>query len=184
MAQINFDATKVEPADSFEPIPNGDYVIVFVESEFVVTKRGDGKYLQFISQILDGPFKGRKLWTRLNLDNKNPAAVKIAERELSSICHAVNVLHPLDSAELHNIPLTARVEYVPATDTRRAGNEIKDYKSISAANNTPQPHSPVQVAMQPAAFAQPTQTATAPIAHPQAPIANGAPATPWWSKKS
>jgi hypothetical protein len=184
MAQINFDATKVEPADSFEPLPNGDYVIVFVESEFIATKRRDGKYLQLIAQVLDGPFKGRKLWARLNLDNKNPAAVKIAERELSSICHAVNVLHPLDSAELHNIPLIARVEYVPETDTRRAGNEIKDYKSISAANNTQQPRVPVQAAPPPAAFAQPTQTAPAPIAQPQAAVAQGAPAAPWWSKKS
>jgi hypothetical protein len=183
MAQINFDATKVEPADSFEPLPNGDYVIVFVESEFVATKRGDGKYLQFISQVLDGPFKGRKLWTRLNLDNKNPAAVKIAERELSSICHAIGVLHPLDSAELHSIPLIARVEYVPATDTRRAGNEIKDYKAISAANNTPQPHAPVQSAQPPQPAMQVTPAPT-PNSHPQSPTAQGAPATPWWSKKS
>jgi hypothetical protein len=96
----------------------------------------------------------------------------------------VNVLHPLDSAELHNIPLIARVEYVPATDTRRAGNEIKDYKGINAANNTQQTHAPVQAPPQPVAFAQPTQTAPAPIAQPQAAAAQSAPSTPWWSKKS
>ena len=55
-------------------------------------------------------FKGRNLWARLNLDNPNEIAVKIARAELSALCRAVGVLEPKDSVELHNLPLVISVK--------------------------------------------------------------------------
>ena len=37
------------------------------------TKNGGGSYLQLTFQVLDGPYKGRLLWARLNLTNSNAA---------------------------------------------------------------------------------------------------------------
>ena len=105
----NFDASKVDPASSFDPIPAGKYLAAIVASELRPTKSGSGHYLELTFEIAEGQHKGRRLWARLNLDNPNPQAVQIARGELSAICRAVGVLQPRDSAELHNLPLSIKV---------------------------------------------------------------------------
>ena len=70
-----FDATQVEPTTNFEPVPAGKYEAVITESEMKPTKSGSGSYLQLSFQIVDGPFKNRLLWSRLNLSNPNNQAV-------------------------------------------------------------------------------------------------------------
>lgn len=110
MANLNgFDARQVDPAEGFDPIPAGKYLAVITETEMKDTKKGGGQYLQLTFQIIDGPFKGRYVWARLNLKNSNPTTVQIARGELSAICRAVGVMTPSDSAELHNLPLVISV---------------------------------------------------------------------------
>ncbi|MGD9126460.1 MAG: DUF669 domain-containing protein, partial [Planctomycetia bacterium] len=66
MANLNgFDANQVDPSTSFDPIPAGKYVAVITESEMKDTKSGVGQYLQLTFDIIDGKYKGRKLWSRL-----------------------------------------------------------------------------------------------------------------------
>ena len=84
-----FNANEVDPNFAFEPVPSGKYLAVITESEMKPTKSGTGSYLQFTFEILDGQFKGRKVWARLNLVNSNEMTVKIAQAELSAICRAV-----------------------------------------------------------------------------------------------
>ena len=72
MANLNgFDANNVDPATDFEPIPAGKYLAVITDSEMKPTKSGSGHYLELTFQVIDGPFKNRLLWSRLNLDNPN-----------------------------------------------------------------------------------------------------------------
>jgi len=80
-----FDAQSVEPNDSFDPLPNGDYLCIIVSSEMKPTKAGDGAYLELELQVLEGQYTGRKLWDRLNLNNSNETTVWIARGALSSI---------------------------------------------------------------------------------------------------
>lgn len=128
MADLHgFDANTVEPAGDFEPIPPGKYLAVITESEMKPTKAGTGHYLQLTFQIIDGPFQNRLLWGRLNLDNPNDTARKIAQGELSAICRAVGVLAPNDSVELHNLPLVIHVRCKKRTDTNEIVNEVKGY---------------------------------------------------------
>jgi len=122
-----FDANTVEPAGDFEPIPAGKYVAVITESEMKPTKAGTGNYLQLTFQVIEGPFQNRLLWARLNLDNPNETARKIAQGELSAICRAVNVLAPNDSVELHNLPLVINVRCKKRADTGEIVNEVKGY---------------------------------------------------------
>lgn len=133
-----FDANTVEPTTDFEPIPAGKYLAVITESEFKPTKSGNGSYLQFTFEILDGPHRGRHLWARLNLDNPNQTAVKIARAELSAICRAVGVMAPNDSVELHDIPLCITVRCKKRNDTGEIQNEIKGYAKKAAATGQPQ----------------------------------------------
>lgn len=146
-----FDANHVEPSSDFEPLPAGKYLAVITESEMKPTKAGTGSFLQLTFEILDGQFKGRKVWARLNLMNSNDTAVKIAQAELSAICRAVGVLAPNDSVELHNLPLVITVKCKKRPDTGEIANEVKGF----AKKESPQ----------------------APPAAPAAPSDNGTP--PW-----
>lgn len=129
MANLNgFNAADIEPTGSFEPIPAGKYLAAITESEMKPTKTGSGSYLQFTFTVIEGPHKNRVLWARLNLNNPNATAVKIAQAELSAICHAVGVMQPRDSVELHNLPLAIVVKLRKREDTGELTNEIKGYE--------------------------------------------------------
>ncbi len=135
MADLNgFDANAVEPTSDFEPIPAGKYLAVIVNSEMKATKAGDGHYLEITFSILEGPYKNRLLWSRLNLDNRNPQAVQIAQAELSSVCRATGILQPKDSCELHNLPLVIGVRLKRRSDSDELTNEIKSYAKRETAN--------------------------------------------------
>ena len=145
MANLNgFNATEVEPTTSFEPLPAGKYLAAITESEMKPTKSGSGSYLQLTFTILDGEYKNRVLWARLNLNNPNATAVKIARSELSAICHAVGVMQPRDSVDLHNLPLVITVKLKKRDDTGELTNEIKGCaKKDAAGANGQQPQAPV-----------------------------------------
>ena len=133
-----FDARTVEPTTDFEPVPAGKYLAIITESEMKPTKSGNGNFLELTFQIIDGEFKGRNLWARLNLDNPNALTVKIAQGELSAICRALGVMAPNDSVELHNIPLVITVKCKKREDTGEIVNEIKGYAKKEASAGQPQ----------------------------------------------
>lgn len=140
MANLNgFNAATVEPSQDFEPIPAGKYLAVIIESEMKPTKNGNGQYLQLTLQILEGPYKGRYVWARLNLHNANPTTVQIARQELSAICRAVGVMQPGDSVELHNIPLVITVKLKKRDDTGDMTNEVRGYAKREAAPGSATP---------------------------------------------
>lgn len=139
MSTLNFNANEVEPSAGFEVIPAGKYNAVIADSEMKETRSGTGRYLQLEFEILDGEYRNRKLWTRLNLENPNPDAVRMARSDLSAICRAVNMLTPKDSLELHNIPLTITVRCKKNQDDEMV-NEIKGYAPKAMASAvTPAP---------------------------------------------
>jgi hypothetical protein len=123
----NFDANQVDPSVALDPLPAGKYLAVISESELKPTKTGGGKYLQLTFQIIDGEFKGRLVWARLNLENKSEMTVKIARGELSAICRAIGVMQPKDSVELHNVPLEINVGLKKRDDNGEFTNVIKGY---------------------------------------------------------
>ena len=133
-----FDAREVEPMDSFEPLPAGTYLAVITASEMKPTKSGTGKYLELAFQVLEGEYKGRKVWARLNLENPSSVAVRMARSELSDICKAVGVITPNDSEELHDLPLEIEVAVRRRSDTGKMTNEIKGYSKKSSPGQTPQ----------------------------------------------
>ena len=146
MADLHgFNAGEVDPQLPFDPLPAGKYVAVITESEVKPTKAGNGSYLELTFQVVEGEHKNRYLWARLNLENPTPKAVEIARAELSSICRAVDVLEPRDSAELHDRPLLITVRCRKREDTGDIVNEIRGYAKhegaakpqVQASNDTP-----------------------------------------------
>jgi hypothetical protein len=138
MANLNgFNAQEVDPAVGFDPIPAGNYLAVITETEMKPTKAGSGEYLQLTFQVIEGQHKGRLVWARLNLENKNETTVKIARAELSSVCRAVGVMAPKDSVELHNIPLEISVGCKKRKDTGDITNVVKGYARKGGGSAAP-----------------------------------------------
>jgi len=168
------------PQDSMEPIPSGWYQAVIIDCDTKAMKSGNGEYLEITHRVIDGPCKGRLVWARLNLVHRTSAkAQEIAQRQFASVRQATGVLAPNDSAQLHNIPVWIRVEFVLADPNRagsRDGNEIRDWKKI----NDP-PLAAIQQASSPAIPPLPTgATNPAPGFNTPAPAFTGQPraATP------
>lgn len=159
MAQLaqNFDATQVEPMQEFVPLPEGEYIAIIEDSEMRATKAGTGNYLSLTLQIVEGDHTGRKLFDNLNLDNPNPQTVEIAQRTLSSICHAVGELAVNDSEQLHNKAMMIKVGFQKDNKDR---NQVKSYKKLEGGV------APVQPAVASVAQSKPAQAqqagATAP----------------------
>lgn len=139
MANLNgFDANQVEPHAALEPLPAGVYVACVSASEMRPTAQGDGSYLNLELTIVEGQYKGRKVWDRLCLNHPKPEAVRFARARLSSLCRAVQVLQPRDSTQLHNLPLTLKLGLKKRNDTHEMANEVRGYESKSTAHGVPQ----------------------------------------------
>jgi len=146
MAQLNFDASKVDPSVPFEAVPSDKYTAEITKSELKPTKAGDGSYLEIEYTILEGEYRGRKVWDRLCLNHQTQKTVEIARANLSAICHAVGIMKPRDSSELHHIPLTITVKAKRDDNTGNIFNEVKGYsKRESLIPATPPPTEAAQV---------------------------------------
>jgi hypothetical protein len=137
MATLNFNASEVKPAGTgYEPLPAGKYTAVIDSSEMKQNKAGTGSYLELKLQVVDGDYKGRTVFDRLNLSNPSQQTVEIAQSTLSAICHAVGVMSPGDSTELHNLPMTITVKCREWDG--KILNEVKGYAAKGNNNQAPQ----------------------------------------------
>lgn len=150
MAQFNFDANSISPQDKFSALPNGEYAVMITESEIKDTRDGTGQYLQLVLEVIEGHYKGRRVWERLNIVNPNKTAAEIAQRKLSQICHAVGELSLQDTAQLHQKPMLAKIVYRAPKDGYDESNDVKSYEqygSQPAPVQAPQPQAaPAQAA--------------------------------------
>lgn len=160
-----FDATNIDTSSQFDAIPAGDYEAMVTGSAMKSTRDGTGQYLELTVEIQSGQFQGRRLWDRLNLQNRNPKAVEIAQKQLAQLCHAINVLQVQSPEQLHHRPFIVKVT-AKKDPERGMTNEIKGYKA--------------RAAMQQQAPAFQALRAAAPAVAPAAPagMAQGGP-LPW-----
>lgn len=151
MAAFSFNAVQHEATDigaatntKYSPIPEGDYQAVITDSEMRTTKAGDGEYLLLTFEIISGgQYEGRRIWVRLNVQNKNPKAEEIAKRDLASICRATNVDQMQDTEQLHMKPMIVSVVIKPASGGFDESNDIRAYKSASVELPTTETAAPV-----------------------------------------
>jgi hypothetical protein len=173
MAALNFDPRTVAPEAPRAPIPAGVYLAHIIESDVVATQAG-GQMLKLTHEVLDGQFKGRRVWSQINIRNSSAEAERIGQAQLSALCHAINHLAQLtDSAVLHMKPLKVRVTIKPAGLDRNGvhrdeRNEVRGYEAPTAGAPGVQPGAP-------AGFRAPA-AAAAPAANPWVAAAPQAPA--------
>lgn len=161
MATFSFNASTVQPQDSFSPIPAGDYIAQVTDSTLKPTKAGTGMILNLTWTILDGQFVNRKVFDRINVQNQNPEAEKIGQRQLSSICHATGVMQLNDTNQLHGRPCKITVK-IRKDDNYGDSNEVKAY--AAAAGSMPAAPAAATPWAQPAAAPAPAAPSAAPWA--------------------
>lgn len=134
MADLSNVNQNVDPNATFDPLPTAWYVMAAVKSEWKPTKNNDGQYLQIEFEVDPNhhpELKGRKVWDRLNLQNKNEQAVEIAQRTLKALIVACGKSTVSNSEELHGIPVLVKVVAKPARDGYDASNDVKGYKPLA-----------------------------------------------------
>lgn len=130
MAELggSFDSGKHDDMNSgFDPIPAGEYLAKVVESDFLQNSKKNGKYIKLKFEIIQGEFKGRFIWTNLNVLNPSQVAVDIANKELATLCRAVGVPKLKDTNQLHGKPIKMKIKIKPAKGDYPAGNEPIGY---------------------------------------------------------
>lgn len=135
-----FDSGQHDDMNSgFDPIPAGEYLSQIIESEVKDTAKKTGKYIKLKFAILKGEFKGRFIWTNLNIVNPNPVAVEIAQKELATLCRACGKAVIQDTQELHGIPILMKIKIKLAKDDYPAGNEPIGYKPATVGATAQNP---------------------------------------------
>ena len=137
MAQFNFDASQVAPQQSVGPLPAGTYLAHITESDVQPLKSGNGEGLKLTFEIIDGQFKGRKVWENLNIRHTSEDTQRIAQSQLSGLCHAVNVIKLMDTAALHFKPVRINVTVREAVGQYKASNNIKGYEAAGGGISAP-----------------------------------------------
>ena len=144
MAQFDFDASTVAPQASTSPIPAGTYLAQVIESDIKDLASGNGKGMKLTFEIIDGQYKGRRIWENLNIQHTNEDSQRIAQSQLSALCHAVGVIKLRDTAALHMKPVNIKVTVREAEGKYQASNNVKGYESAG-------PVAPTQAAEAPSA---------------------------------
>ena len=176
-----FDPTEHDTTQSdYSELPNGIYKLEVETSDVVETSTGSGIILKTTMVVVEPEdFKGRKLFTNYNVENKNPQAQEIGQRQLSSLCRAVGHSGELeDSEDLHFKAFTAKIALGKPSKDRQypARAEIKRY-FFEDEGNVPEPEID---AAQPQAAKPANDNRTA--SRPAAAAAKPAAARPWGKK--
>lgn len=176
---FSFNAANVTPAAPLEPIPAGDYNVEMTDGEIVPTADGSGKRFKFELTVLDGEFKGRKIFDGFNIENKSAKAQEISHQQLSAMCHATGVIQFDDVQQLFGKPFVAKIGFVGATadkdDPSKTYDPKNTYKGARWDNKNA---APAGVPAGAPAWLKKPGAAPAPAASTPAPAKAAAPAKP------
>ena len=136
MANFSFDASAVAPQITNGVLPAGTYLAHITESDVRPLASGNGQGLKLTLEIIDGQFKGRRVWDNMNIEHNNETTQRIAQAQLSALCHAVNVIKLEDTSALHYKPVRVKVTVREADGKYQESNNIKGYESASGGAPT------------------------------------------------
>ena len=153
-----FDPETYEEQPEFDnsPLPSGDYYAEIKKAEVKPTKKGDGQLCEIefdiLGQVVDKSCKGRKLWSRFNLQNPSAKCQQIGQAQFHGLRIAVGKPACQDTDELIGSNLVVTVGIENGTLDK---NEIKKYVALegydASAAEAPKAAAPAPAAAAPAA---------------------------------
>lgn len=131
-----FDARTVQPNQGGGAHPVGMFDFVISHTYLQDTKDKSGAML-----VVEFTSPAGKIENRYNVVNKSPQAMEIAQKELSALCHAVNIFQVAfpknpDGSPVYNMAGHSlrggrgRMEIVPQTDREGKPNGYVEIKKI------------------------------------------------------
>lgn len=124
LESMGFDANTVEPDKGREPLPEGEYLCMVEKAEEKNVSNNTGVQLVVELRVLEGPQAKRKIWHRINLQNKSAKCVEIGRAQLSSFCRATGIMTPRAVHEFANRTLRVRVKVAQRSDGKGLTNEV------------------------------------------------------------
>jgi len=102
MAKFGFDTSEVDVnvQGSFDPMPEGEYILEATEAEEKQTKAGTGSYLSVTFKVSQPEFNGRKVWMNFNINNPSEKAQAIGRQQLVAWATAAGKANASDSDQL------------------------------------------------------------------------------------
>jgi hypothetical protein len=147
-----WSADQEEEKQGFELMKKGWVPLMIEASEVKHNKDYDttkNKRLELTLQIVDGEYRGRKMWVSLNLwHNTSEKALRFARQDWAAICRAIGILSPSQSEELHNQVFGAKLGHKKNDQSGDLENNITAYCSNAdlaskgaqtVVNNNPAP---------------------------------------------
>jgi hypothetical protein len=169
MAALNFDASQVEPRENkYELLPAGWYTAQVTESEIRPVNTGNGEALKLTIEILSDGYRGRRVWSYLNIKNSNPDTERWARQDLKELCASIGLARVENSQELHNKPFSVKLKISPdKTGRYDPSNTVAGFKAVGGSSVHGQ-----------------AMAARAPQAPANAPAAAAGTSAPPWAKRA
>lgn len=158
MAKFGFDVSDVTPdtgatGGSYDPIPEGEYVLKALDAEEKATSKGDGSYIKVKFEVVKGEHAGRLLWQNFNINNPSEKAQRIGRQQLVAWATACGKPEADDTDKLLEKPFRAAVSIEKGTGGYADSNRIKAF--LFEQEDAPAP----KAAPKPAAKAAPAAPA-------------------------
>lgn len=175
MAQLGqrFDASAYDTKSrDYEELPDGIYQLETTVAEIKPTSNCTGKILKITDTVLaPDVYKGRLLFSNINIENANAQAQEIGQKELAMRCRALGLTGIDDTDELRLIAFTAKVglgkpskdgQYPARAEIKRyyypdQGDIPEPFVEVPANDNRPAPRTASPATLQ--AAATPAKTA-------------------------
>jgi hypothetical protein len=164
MAKFGFDVSDVTPdtgatGGSYDPIPEGEYVLKALDAEEKTTSAGTGSYIKAKFEVVKGEYTGRLIWQNFNINNPSEKAQRIGRQQLVAWAAACGKPDADDTDKLLEKPFTAAVSIEKGTGGYADSNRIKAFMFNQEA-------APAKAAPKPAAKPAPAATPASKSANP------------------
>ena len=134
MAKLNkrFDSKKHGDM-GFTPLPAGEYVVMVTKSEVKETAKKTGEMVVLLLTVVDGDYKGRTIFERINYRNDNQTAQEIGQKELASLTRAIFGFDKewVDTEELHKKLFKVKVGVKESTGQWPASNNCLMFSPLN-----------------------------------------------------
>ncbi len=127
---MGFDPDQVEGELSYEAIPAGNYEAVLCESENKTSESTGCEYIQLVWEVIEGEYRGRKIYDISVRRHSNETAVAFGNRKLKAIMGVLGKVN--DTSEWHNRPIGIKVKVKFNKERGGNQNQIGDYFNIDA----------------------------------------------------
>lgn len=147
MSQFNFSISEAEAQETaswFDPLPAGWYDVVADEVSLSQNKAGTGAYIKVRFTVIGEKYRGRKVFTYINVQNQNAQAQEIGLANLRAFMVAIGLRNMTDVSQLANKPLQIRLRL---KESRNGGdeNQVNGYRAGQAAPQMQMPQVQMQM---------------------------------------